>query len=119
MAKLRDQINEYRYRYHVLDDPTVNDDIYDSLTHELRQLEEQFPELITPDSPTQRVGGKPLTKFQSVAHQTPMLSLNDVFSPEELNAWITRIKKLLGGTEPDQYHIDLKMDGLAAALVYE
>lgn len=118
-AKLKAQIDEYRYRYHVLDDPAVSDEIYDSLTRELKDIEEQFPELITPDSPTQRVGGQPLKKFVSVAHSRPMLSLNDVFSEEELEAWIARTEKLLPDGYRPEYHLDIKMDGLAAAVIYE
>ena len=118
MEKLIDQIDEYRYRYHVLDDPMVTDEVYDSLTRELRALEEKYPEFLSPQSPTQRVGGKPLDKFTSVDHSRPMLSLNDAFEPEELKAWIARISKLLPSQKFD-YHVDLKMDGLACALVYE
>lgn len=117
--KLRDQINEYRYRYHVLDDPAVSDEIYDSLTRELSEIEKQFPELVTPDSPTQRVGGVPIKKFVSVAHQRPMLSLNDVFSEDDLKAWITRTDKQLPSGYKPEYHLDIKMDGLAAAVIYE
>lgn len=117
--KLREQVDEYRYRYHVLDDPMITDEIYDSLTRELRKLEEQFPEFLSPDSPTQRVGGKPLDKFIAVPHQSPMLSLNDVFTPKELEAWIERVRKLLPEQENFEYHLDLKMDGLACALIYE
>lgn len=117
--KLREQIDEYRYRYHVLDDPMVTDEIYDSLTRELRELEEKYPEYLSPDSPTQRVGGKPLDKFVAVPHSSPMLSLNDVFTPEELKAWIVRLHKLLPEEKSFEYHVDLKMDGLACALVYE
>lgn len=119
MEKLSEQIDEYRYRYHVLDDPMITDEIYDSLTRELRALEEKFPEFLSPHSPTQRVGGAPLDKFVNVAHSTPMLSLNDVFTPEELQAWITRISKLLPDEKSFEYQLDLKMDGLACALVYE
>lgn len=118
MEKLAEQIDEYRYRYHVLDDPMITDEIYDSLTKELRKLEEQHPELASSDSPTQRVGGKPLDKFVSAPHSRPMLSLNDAFEPDELKAWIERISKLLPGMKLD-YHVDLKMDGLACALIYE
>jgi len=118
VEKLKVQINEYRYRYHVLDDPSISDEVYDSLTKELKTLEAKFPDLLTPDSPTQRVGGKPLAKFTSVQHLRPMLSLNDAFSEEELAAWDGRIQKLLPKTKHD-YHLDLKMDGLAAALIYE
>lgn len=117
--KLREQVDEYRYRYHVLDDPMITDEIYDSLTRELRKLEEEYPEFLSPDSPTQRVGGKPLEKFKAVDHSSPMLSLNDVFTPDELRAWIERVHKLLPNQETFEYHLDLKMDGLACALVYE
>lgn len=119
IEKLRKQIDEYRYRYHVLDDPMVTDEIYDSLTRELRGLEEKFPEFLSPDSPTQRVGGKALDKFVAVPHSMPMLSLNDVFTPEELKAWIERLHKQLPDEKSFEYHLDLKMDGLACALVYE
>jgi DNA ligase (NAD+) len=117
--KLREQIDEYRYRYHVLNDPMITDEIYDSLTRELRKLEEQYPEFLSPDSPTQRIGGRPLDKFVAVPHSSPMLSLSDVFTPEELQAWIGRLHKLLPDQKSFEYHLDLKMDGLACALVYE
>jgi DNA ligase (NAD+) len=118
IQKLRDQLNEYRYQYYVLDAPTVEDAVYDSLNVELRELEDQFPDLITADSPTQRVGAKPLEKFQPVPHQTPMLSLQDVFSREEVEAWLDRMQKLAPSLEPEFYG-EIKMDGLAAALVYQ
>ncbi len=117
-AKLRNQINDLRYRYHVLDDPTVSDDIYDSLTRELRAIEATYPALITPDSPTQRVGGKALEKFESVSHQQPMLSLNDAFSEAEFTDWAKRIYKLTDQKHLN-FHVDIKMDGLACALIYE
>lgn len=116
--KLRDEINALRYRYHVLDDPTVSDEIYDSLTRELRELENKFPELLTPDSPTQRVGGKALDKFKKVQHKTRMLSLNDAFSDEELLEWQKRIRRL----EPHlqwSYFAELKFDGLAISLTFQ
>lgn len=116
--ELRDVIADYRYRYHVLDDPTVTDEVYDSLTRELRKIEEEYPELITADSPTQRVGGKALAKFKSIGHQKPMLSLNDIFDAEELEAWEKRMHKLTGKTSLE-YYAELKMDGLAMALQYE
>lgn len=118
VAKLRDIINDYRYKYHVLDDPAVTDEIFDSLTKELRGYEAEFPELITPDSPTQRVGGKAVGRFESIPHQRPMLSLSDIFSIEELEAWEKRMHKLLGSTKLE-YYAELKMDGLAIALQYE
>src|SRR5581483_1325446 len=101
MALLRDQIEDYRYKYYVLDSPTVSDAAYDSLMVELRELEGQFPQLVTPDSPTQRVGAKPLQKFESVPHQRPMLSLNDVFSVGEVEAWVERMAKLLPAVKPE------------------
>lgn len=116
--ELKEVINEYRYRYHVLDDPTITDEVYDSLTRELRKIEEEYPQLITPDSPTQRVGGKALSKFKSITHQKPMLSLNDIFDVAELEAWEKRMHKLTGKTTLE-YYVELKMDGLAMALQYE
>ena len=80
IEKLRKTVNYHEYRYHVLDKPEISDAAFDSLKHELYQLEQQYPEFITPDSPTQRVSGKPLDKFEKVKHKTPMLSLEDVFS---------------------------------------
>ncbi len=118
VARLRDAINEYRYQYHVLDNPTVSDNTWDSLMHELKGLEEQYPGLVTPDSPTQRVGGKALAKFKSITHQRPMLSLNDIFDVSELEAWEKRMHKLLGEQQLE-YYAELKMDGLAMALQYE
>ncbi len=123
IEKLREQIENLRYRYHVLDDPKVTDEIYDSLTRELRTLEAEFPEFIDPNSPTNRVGGKPLDKFIKVRHQVPMLSLNDAFSKEELRAWGKRILKFIpiddAKESPIEYFCELKMDGLAISLIYE
>lgn len=116
--ELKEVINDYRYKYHVLDDPAVTDEIFDSLTRELRSIEEQFPSLITLDSPTQRVGGKALAKFKSIAHQKPMLSLNDVFSIAEVEKWEARMHKLLEKNSIE-YFAELKMDGLSMALQYE
>lgn len=120
VAKLRQEIEELRYRYHVLNDPDVSDEVYTALTRELKELEETYPQLRDPNSPTQRVGGQPLAKFETRPHSTPMLSLNDVFGRDELEEWIERVHKLLGQRqEQPDYHMDLKMDGLATALVYE
>ncbi len=119
IAKLRQEIDHYRYQYHVLDKSDISDAALDSLKHELQALEEQFPDLLTPDSPTQRVGGKPLAKFTKAPHQVPMLSLNDVFSPEEVAAWDTRIKKLLPPKQTFGYFAELKVDGLALSLTYQ
>ena len=84
---LKKVINDYRYHYHVLDESTMSEAAADTLKHELSQLEEEFPELITPDSPTQRVGGVALDKFEKVAHKIPMISLTDVFNRPEVNSW--------------------------------
>lgn len=117
--KLRTEINSARYAYHVEDRDSISADALDSLKHELAAIEEQFPELITPDSPTQRVAGKALERFTKVTHrEPPMLSLNDVFSPDEVRAWGGRITKQLGGDVVRSWYCDLKMDGLAIELVY-
>ena len=118
IAKLRDQINDYRYHYHVRDESIMSEAAADSLKHELSQLEAQYPELVTPDSPTQRVAGKPLAKFTAVAHEVPMLSLQDVFSADELEAWARRNEKLLGRAI-EEYYVEIKMDGFAASLIYQ
>jgi DNA ligase (NAD+) len=116
--QLKQLINDYRYHYHVLNESTMSEAAADSLKHELSQLEEQYPELITPDSPTQRVAGVALDKFKKVTHQVPMISLNDVFDAEEVQAWVQRMDKLLPGAK-HEFICDIKMDGLACALIYE
>jgi DNA ligase (NAD+) len=118
ITKLRELINDYRYHYHVLDESTMSESAADSLKHELARLEEAYPELITPDSPTQRVAGKPLPGFMQLRHTTRMLSLNDVFNREELEAWLARVRKLAPSWKPELF-ADVKMDGLACALWYE
>lgn len=118
IEKLKKLINDYRYHYHVLDESIMSEAAADSLKHELSQLEEQFPELITPDSPTQRVAGKPLDKFKKVVHQKRMISLADVFSTEEIKDWISRNEKLIPGGKIAEFFTDIKMDGLACALKY-
>ena len=115
--KLRAIIDDYRYHYHVLDESTMSEAAADSLKHELTQLEEQFPELITPDSPTQRVAGQALDKFTKVTHRSRMISLQDVFDRGEIVAWVERMKKLRPITE--EFLCDIKMDGLACSLIYE
>lgn len=116
--KLRELINDYRYNYHVLNKSIMSEAAADSLKHELSQIEESHPELITPDSPTQRVAGEPLPQFRKIQHSGRMLSLNDVFDENEFNAWVKRIAKL-AGRDDFEFFMDLKMDGLACALVYE
>lgn len=118
IRQLRELINDYRYHYHVLDESTMSEAAADSLKHELSQLEEQYPEFITPDSPTQRVAGGPLPGFTQVKHSSRMMSLNDVFNREEVEAWIERLKKLAPESKLE-FFADIKMDGLACALVYE
>ena len=117
IAKLRELINDYRYHYHVLDESTMSEAAADSLKHELSELEKQFPNLITPDSPTQRVAGKPLDKFTKVTHAERMISLADVFSEDEIREWVISNEKLAGRIQ--EYFTDIKMDGLACALHYE
>jgi len=118
VEKLRIAINDYRYHYHVLDESTMSEAAADSLKHELSQLETEYPELITPDSPTQRVAGKALDKFTKVTHRTRMISLADVFDGDEIAAWIERMQKTLPGVS-NEYLCDIKMDGLACSLVYQ
>lgn len=115
--QLRKLIDDYRYHYHVLDESIMSDAAADSLKHELSQLEAAYPELITPDSPTQRVAGKPLDKFTKVKHSQRMISLADVFSEAEIKDWLDRIDKF-GAHHPELF-LDIKMDGLACALIYE
>lgn len=118
IEKLRELINDYRYHYHVLDQSIMSESAADSLKHELTLLEEAFPELITPDSPTQRVAGKPLDKFQKVTHQSRMISLADVFSESEVRDWVARNYKLVSPDTKFTYFTDIKMDGLAMSLHY-
>ncbi len=116
-GELRERIDHHNYRYYVLDSPEVSDAEYDSLMRELRSLEEAYPELITPESPTQRVGAAPVDAFGVVQHRVPLLSLANVFSSEELRAWHRRITNLTHD-RPMDFVCELKMDGLAVALTY-
>jgi DNA ligase (NAD+) len=122
-AELRREIAEHDHRYYVLDDPVIGDDEYDALLNELREIEAENPELLTPDSPTQRVGGKPLDKFEQVRHPEPMLSLGNARNEDELRAWEQRIRNLLRrfdiSAEEFGYVTEPKIDGLAISLVYE
>ena len=118
IIKLRELINDYRYHYHVLDESIMSEAAADSLKHELSQLEDKYPDLITPDSPTQRVAGKPLDKFTKVMHGKRMISLADVFSEEEIKDWISRNEKLIPGGRIAEFFTDIKMDGLACSLKY-
>ncbi len=117
--KLRKLIDEYRYQYHVLDKSLVSDEVLDALKRELFNLEQEFPDLITPDSPTQRVAGAPLPEFQKAKHEKPMISLNDVFSEKEFEDWFQRLKNFLGKDVAPEFYLEPKIDGLAIELIYE
>jgi DNA ligase (NAD+) len=122
IEKLRKEIDHYRYLYHVLDKEEISAEALDSLKKELFDLEQQYPDLITPDSPTQRVGGKPLKEFKKVKHPTPMLSFNDCFSREDMIAWEKRFMDFLGNKVHQSekfYYCELKFDGLAVEFHYE
>jgi DNA ligase (NAD+) len=118
IEKLREEINEANYYYYVLDSPRISDAAYDRLMRELQKLEEEFPDLVTPDSPTQRVGAAPLEEFETVTHTIPMLSLNNAFEEEEVREFDQRVKKLLKTDRDIEYVIEPKLDGLAVELVY-
>jgi len=118
LRKLRDEIEFHNYRYYVLDDPVISDAEYDRLMNELVRLEAAHPELVTPDSPTQRVGAAPAAAFAPVVHRSPMMSLANVYSVEEIRAFDARVRRALDG-EPVEYVAELKIDGLAVSLVYE
>ena len=117
IEELREVINHHNYRYYVLDSPEISDAAYDELMRELRQLEAEHPELVTPDSPTQRIGAPPVEAFGVVEHPQPLLSLANAFSYEELAAWHKRVSNLLGGRQFDLV-CEPKIDGLAVALTY-
>ncbi len=119
ITKLKKEIDYHRYLYHVLDKQEISEAALDSLKHELFRLEQDNPEFITPDSPTQRVSGQALDKFEKVTHQTRMVSLNDVFSFAEIEEWEKRNRKLLSESEKLDYYVELKMDGLALSLIYK
>ena len=118
IKELQDLLKKYAFEYYVLDNPTVPDAIYDSLLTELKKLETQFPKLITSDSPTQRISAIPLKEFTQVTHLHRMLSLNDVFNRQDVEAWIHRTEKLIPNKKLE-FFVDIKMDGLACSLIYE
>ncbi len=118
IAKLREEIELHNYRYYVLDAPTIPDAEFDRLFRELQELEAAHPELVTPDSPTQRVGGAPAAEFQEVRHRVPMLSLNNAFEEEDAANFDRRVREGLG-KEDIEYAVEPKFDGLAISLVYE
>jgi len=118
-STLRDLINKYNYLYYVTDNPEVTDSEYDRLFHELKHIESEFPELLVGDSPTQRVGGEALDKFNQITHAIPMLSLDNVFNTDDLNAFDQRVRDWLNTSESQIYAAEPKLDGLAISLRYE
>lgn len=119
IQELREQIHYHNYRYYVLDDPEISDAEYDRLYRELEELEQEFPDLVTADSPTQRVGASPLEEFDTVAHAVPMLSLDNAFDYDEVREFDARVKRLLETSEAITYVVEPKIDGVAVELVYE
>jgi DNA ligase (NAD+) len=117
--ELRQQLEHHNYRYHVLDDPEVSDAEYDRLMRELKALEEQYPDLVTPDSPTQRVGATPVSELQEVVHTRPMLSLDNAFADEDVVAFDRRVRERLEDVEQVEYSAEPKLDGLAISFRYE
>ncbi len=118
ITKLRDDIRYHEHRYYVLDDPEISDFEFDKLMHRLQELEQQHPELVTPDSPTQRVGGQPASEFPKVRHPAPMLSLDNTYSVEDLRDFDRRVREL-AGRDQVEYVAELKLDGLSMALTYQ
>ena len=115
---LREKIRHHEYLYYVLDNPEISDQDFDRLMKQLKDLEAEHPSLVTPDSPTQRVGGKPREGFVKVRHSSPMLSLDNTYNEEELRGWERRVHELSGRKDVD-YVCELKLDGMSLALVYE
>jgi DNA ligase (NAD+) len=118
VARLRSDINRHNHRYHVLDDPEISDAEYDRLLTELRRLESEYPELVVPDSPTQRVGGAPIAAFAQVRHRVPMLSLDNAFEREDIIAFDRKVRERLETEREIEYACEPKLDGLAVSLTY-
>jgi len=118
IESLRDKIRHHEYRYYVLDNPEITDAQFDKLMNDLKALESAHPELITPDSPTQRVGGKPREGFVKARHSSPMLSLDNTYNVEDLRNWERRVHEL-SGRKNIEYVCELKLDGMSLALHYE
>lgn len=119
IEKLRELINKYRTSRLVSDRPLISESAEDSLKKELFDLEQEFPELITPDSPTQRIGGRPLEKFKKVRHPQPMLSFNDAFSKKDMEDWLNRLERISKGAAEGGFYAELKIDGLAIEMIYK
>src|SRR5512147_2416782 len=118
LTELREQINFHNYRYHVLDDPVISDVEYDRLLNELKKIEAEHPEWITPDSPTQRVGGQVSERFAKVPHPAPILSLANAFNGNDVRDWYARISKLIPAGRKVQFTVEPKIDGLSVVLHY-
>ncbi|HET9916045.1 MAG TPA: hypothetical protein VFQ89_02980 [Candidatus Binatia bacterium] len=118
VAELRLEIEKHNYQYYVLDNPQVSDAEYDRMFRRLVELEKEFPDLVTPDSPSLKVGAPPLEKFATVQHTLPMLSLNNAMNGEELQEFEERIQRFLKHSDPIEYAVEPKIDGLAVELVY-
>ena len=119
VIELRETLNRHNYLYYVLDEPEISDAEYDRLMRELMTLEAEYPELVVPDSPTQRIGAPPLEKFETTTHTIPMLSLENAFSEKEVLAFDQRVRRFLKTDSPVVYTAEPKMDGVAVELVYE
>jgi DNA ligase (NAD+) len=119
IRELIDEISHHDNKYYVEDNPEISDYEYDMLVSELKGLEEKYPDLIEPDSPTRRVSGTPLEKFPQVVHRVSMLSLGNCYSSEELKEFDARVRRILGENEEIEYVVELKIDGLGIALLYE
>src|SRR5262245_7938019 len=117
-AQLRQKIDHHNRKYYVDAAPEISDREFDRLLEELQGIEKAHPDLITPDSPTQRVGGAPIDEFRTVQHRVPMLSIDNTYNPNEVREWDRATRKLLGGEEPC-YVVELKIDGVAMSLSYE
>src|SRR5437667_1965414 len=117
-AELRKLIDHHNYLYYVEAEPEISDREFDKLLDELKQIETEHPDLIVPESPTQRVGGEPIGEFAQVRHRLPMLSIDNTYSSDELREFDKRVRKQLGG-EKVEYVVELKIDGVAVALTYE
>ncbi len=119
IERLREEIMHHNYLYYVMDSPAISDADYDALMRELRDLEAQYPEAVTPDSPTQRVGAPPAERFGTIPHAIPMLSIDDAFSEAEIREFDARVRRLAGTPGPIDYTVEPKMDGLAVEIIYE
>src|ERR1700677_2815711 len=119
VAQLRADLNRHNYLYYAEAKPEISDREYDRLMSRLTELEAAHPELVTPDSPTQRVGGQPLEGFATVRHAVPMLSIDNTYSYDEVSEWDVRVRKALNPHEPVRYVVELKVDGVAVSLRYE